>query len=174
MEAKLVLPAASVALTVILRLPSVNVALVKLQAPVALAVTVPSGAAPSKSSTRLLASAVPLKVGVVSLVMLSVLELPVSLSGSRSGVDSVATVSIVTPRTAEAALTLPAAPSTPDLDALSDTGSSNTDDLTNDTTPTFNGTAEANSTVQVLDGTTSLGTTTASATGAWSFTSVTA
>ena len=42
---------------------------------------------PEKSSTVLLASAVPVKVGVVSVVILSVLELPVSEEASRSGVD---------------------------------------------------------------------------------------
>ncbi|NER78777.1 MAG: hypothetical protein F6K42_04205, partial [Leptolyngbya sp. SIO1D8] len=41
----------------------------------------------------------------------------------------------------------PAAPSTPVLDSLSDTGSSNSDTITTDTTPVFTGTAEANSTV---------------------------
>ena len=43
----------------------------------------------------------------------------------------------------------PAAPSTPDLDAASDSGTSNSDDLTNDNTPTFTGTAEANATVTI-------------------------
>ena len=38
----------------------------------------------------LLASAVPVKVGVVSLVLLSVFELPVSEPLSRSGVDGAA------------------------------------------------------------------------------------
>src|SRR5207247_2193620 len=41
----------------------------------------------------------------------------------------------------------PAAPSTPDMTAASDHGTSNSDDLTNLTTPTFSGTAEAGSTV---------------------------
>ncbi|MGO2127430.1 MAG: Ig-like domain-containing protein, partial [Pseudoalteromonas prydzensis] len=41
----------------------------------------------------------------------------------------------------------PSAPSTPDLNALSDTGPSDTDNITNDTTPTFSGTAESGSTV---------------------------
>jgi len=45
--------------------------------------------------------------------------------------------------------TPPAAPSTPDLVTASDSGSSNTDDLTNVTTPTFTGTAEAGSTVTI-------------------------
>ncbi|MCS6232747.1 tandem-95 repeat protein, partial [Shewanella baltica] len=67
---------------------------------------------------------------------------------------------------------VPAAPSTPDLDAGSDTGASNTDNVTNDATPTFTGTAEANSTVTVIssvDGT--LGTTTADGSGNWTYTS---
>ena len=42
---------------------------------------------------------------------------------------------------------------------------------TNDTTPTLAGTAEANSTIDVYDGTTLLGTVTATATGGWTFTS---
>ncbi|SNY49496.1 autotransporter-associated beta strand repeat-containing protein [Arsukibacterium tuosuense] len=65
----------------------------------------------------------------------------------------------------------PAAPSTPDLDAASDTGVSNTDNITSDNTPTFTGTAEVNATVTVmssLSGT--LGTTTADGSGNWSFT----
>ncbi|MGI2209107.1 Ig-like domain-containing protein [Shewanella baltica] len=67
---------------------------------------------------------------------------------------------------------IPAAPSTPDLDAGSDTGASNTDNVTSDATPTFTGTAEANSTVTVIssvDGT--LGTTTADGSGNWTYTS---
>lgn len=65
----------------------------------------------------------------------------------------------------------PAAPSTPDLAAASDTGTSSTDDLTNVTTPTFTGTAEANSTVELFRaGTLSLGTTTADGSGNWSLT----
>ncbi|MCY1718987.1 Ig-like domain-containing protein [Prolixibacteraceae bacterium Z1-6] len=66
----------------------------------------------------------------------------------------------------------PSAPSTPDLHAGSDSGVSNTDNITNDNTPTFTGTAEANSTVTIIssvDG--SLGTTIADDNGNWSFTS---
>jgi Big-like domain-containing protein/galactose oxidase-like protein/Kelch motif protein len=63
------------------------------------------------------------------------------------------------------------APSTPDLDAASDSGNSNSDNLTNVTTPKFNGTAEANASVQLFrGGTTSLGTTTADGSGNWIFT----
>ena len=66
----------------------------------------------------------------------------------------------------------PLAPSTPDLAASSDTGSSSTDNLTSDNTPTFTGTAEANATITLIssiDGT--LGTTTADGSGDWTFTS---
>ena len=54
----------------------------------------------------------------------------------------------------------PLAPSAPDLAAGSDTGVSNTDNLTSDTTATLNGTAETGSTVTIYDtdGTTVLGT----------------
>lgn len=52
----------------------------------------------------------------------------------------------------------PAIPSVPDLTAGSDTGSSSTDNLTNDTTPTFTGTAEAGATVSVYAGVTPAGT----------------
>lgn len=57
--------------------------------------------------------------------------------------------------------TPPAAPSTPDLTAASDSGASSTDDLTNVTTPTFTGTAEVGSTVTIYDGSTPVGTGTA-------------
>jgi autotransporter-associated beta strand protein len=69
-------------------------------------------------------------------------------------------------------LDAPAAPSTPDLTAGSDTGASSTDNVTGDTTPTFTGTAEVNATVAVIssvDG--SLGTTTADGSGNWTYTS---
>ena len=66
----------------------------------------------------------------------------------------------------------PDAPSVPDLTTGSDTGASSTDNITFDTTPTFVGTAEANSTVSLIssvDG--ALGNTTADGSGNWSFTS---
>src|SRR5258706_1008627 len=44
----------------------------------------PIGVGPSKSVTMLLASAVPVKVGVVLLVMLSEFDDPVSLAGDKS------------------------------------------------------------------------------------------
>ncbi|MGQ8335704.1 Ig-like domain-containing protein [Sunxiuqinia sp. A32] len=68
----------------------------------------------------------------------------------------------------------PSAPSNPDLASGSDSGSSSTDNITNDTTPTFTGTAEANATVTIISSVAgSLGTTTADGSGNWSFTSST-
>lgn len=55
------------------------------------------------------------------------------------------------------------------LDSGSDTGISNTDNNTNDTTPTIKGTAEANSTVNLYNSSTLLGSTTATG-GNWSIT----
>lgn len=68
---------------------------------------------------------------------------------------------------------VPVAPGTPDLLAASDTGGSNTDNNTNNSTPTLTGTAEANSTVTLYDtdGTTVLGTGPATAGGTYSIVS---
>ena len=60
--------------------------------------------------------------------------------------------------------------SVPDLTAASDSGSSNSDQVTNDTTPTLSGTAEAGASVALLDGSTVLGTGTANSSGNWSIT----
>jgi hypothetical protein len=87
-----IFPAASVALAVMAWLPFERALLeptVKLQFPLLSAVVVPKELLPSKSSTVLLASAVPVKVGVVSLVKLSLFDVPVSELASRSGVDGV-------------------------------------------------------------------------------------
>ncbi|MDQ4127661.1 MAG: Ig-like domain-containing protein, partial [Actinomycetota bacterium] len=67
-------------------------------------------------------------------------------------------------------VTPPPAPSTPNLKAASDTGSSSTDNITKDTTPTFTGTAEAGSTVKVFDGTTEVGSATANSNGVYNVT----
>jgi hypothetical protein len=64
----------------------------------------------------------------------------------------------------------PGAPSTPDLAAASDSGASTTDEVTNDTTPTFVGTAEANATVEIFDGSTAKGSAQADGSGNWSVT----
>ncbi len=76
-----------------------------------MAVPEPTSTPSTKIFTMLSVSAVPVKVGVVSLVMLSVLEEPVSLPASRSGVDGAAgaVVSTVRAKLLEAALWLPAA-----------------------------------------------------------------
>ncbi|WP_158212485.1 cadherin-like beta sandwich domain-containing protein [Lysinibacillus odysseyi] len=67
----------------------------------------------------------------------------------------------------------PNPPSALDLEAGSDSGSSNTDYLTSDDTPTFVGKAEANSTVTLLSNGTSIGTAPANGSGDWSFTPTT-
>ncbi|MDD2180729.1 DUF4347 domain-containing protein [Acidovorax sp. D2M1] len=63
----------------------------------------------------------------------------------------------------------PAAPGTPVLNSASDSGLSNSDGITSDTTPTLTGSAENGSTVTVFDGATLLGTVTAGA-GGWTLT----
>src|SRR4029078_3253433 len=69
-----------------------------------------------------------------------------------------------------------AAPSAPDMPAATDTGTSQTDNITSNTTPVFTGGgAEAGATVTLFDnnGTTVLGTGRADAAGNWSITSPT-
>lgn len=61
------------------------------------------------------------------------------------------------------------APTHLDLVNDSDTGLSNTDNITSKTTPIFTGNAEANATVELLKNGISLGTTTANGSGAWTF-----
>ena len=62
------------------------------------------------------------------------------------------------------------APNAPVVASIStDSGSSSTDEYTNDQTLEFSGTAEANSTVEVFIGGVSLGTTTANGSGAWTY-----
>ena len=83
---------------------------VKFQLPVLSAVVVPSEVVPPrKSSTVASFSAVPLNLGVVTLVLLSVFKLPLSLAGSRSGVEgALAALSIVMLNGPEGFETLPA------------------------------------------------------------------
>jgi hypothetical protein len=65
--------------------------------------------------------------------------------------------------------TPPPAPTALDLASADDTGASNSDNLTSQTsTLTITGQAEANARVELFDGTTSLGTATANASGAFS------
>ncbi|MET6678884.1 BapA/Bap/LapF family large adhesin [Citrobacter amalonaticus] len=70
-------------------------------------------------------------------------------------------------------------PSAPVISSVTDdvapnSGSLSNGQSTNDTRPTLTGTAEANSTVSIFDGTTLLGTVQADGTGAWTFTPATA
>jgi hypothetical protein len=64
--------------------------------------------------------------------------------------------------------------SAPDLDAASDSGYLDTDDITSDNLPTLSGTAEPGSTVDLMEGSTVLGTVTADPSGNWSITPTTA
>jgi hypothetical protein len=80
----------------------------------------------------------------------------------------------VSPASAGLAVTIdlgaPSAPSAPDLATANDSGSSSTDNLTNDTTALFSGDAEAGATITLYDtdGTTVITTTTANGSGNWS------
>ena len=69
--------------------------------------------------------------------------------------------------------TAPSQTATPVLDTASDTGVSNSDGITNDNTPTIKGTAEANSTVSLYNGSTLVTTASADTSGAWSITTPT-
>lgn len=66
--------------------------------------------------------------------------------------------------------TPPVAPSAPSLTAASDSGSSSSDRLTNVKTPTFTGTAEANSVIDLLVAGSVVGTGTTDGAGAWTVT----
>ncbi|WP_299988360.1 Ig-like domain-containing protein [uncultured Pontibacter sp.] len=63
-----------------------------------------------------------------------------------------------------------AAPTTPDLSSASDSGLSNNDNITNDNTPTFVGTATSNTTVKLYANGTVVGTATANGSGNWTIT----
>ncbi|NJL22549.1 MAG: hemagglutinin, partial [Leptolyngbyaceae cyanobacterium SM1_3_5] len=63
-----------------------------------------------------------------------------------------------------------AVPNAPIVTSIStDTGASTTDGITSDRTLTINGTAEANSTVEIFQGVTKIGTVTTNASGVWSY-----
>jgi hypothetical protein len=65
----------------------------------------------------------------------------------------------------------PSAPSAPDLETASDSGSSHTDDITGNKLPTFSGSADAGSTVTLYDGAAAIGAVTAGGDGSWHITS---
>ena len=111
-EVLLTLPAVSLVLAVRVCVPSLSMELVIDQLPEPSAVVVPSTVLPSVSYSTMLAfaSEVPVKIGVVDLVMSSLLLVPLSLPGDKSGALGVlgASGSIVISRSLEAALALPA------------------------------------------------------------------
>src|SRR5436309_15477980 len=102
-DVALTLPAMSVAVAVMLCAPCVRADVVTDQLPEPSAAALPIWVVPSNSLIVLFASPIPLKVGVVTLVILSVVEVPSSEPAVKSGVDGVlgAAVSIVTDRAAE-------------------------------------------------------------------------
>ena len=65
----------------------------------------------------------------------------------------------------------PPAPSTPDMTAATDTGVSNSDNITNDSTPTFTGTGIVGDAVTLFDGATAIGSAVVGAGGTYSITS---
>ena len=92
------------------------------------------------------------------------------------GQDDEGTPNVMSSATKVDIITNPTAPSAPNMTAGTDSGSSQTDDITNDNTPTFNGSSAvsgATITLYDTDGTTILGTTTADGSGNWSITSST-
>src|SRR5919106_3050855 len=109
-EERETLPAASVAVAVMLWGPLLSVLVVMLYAP-PVAEPLPTSTPSLKRRTVLPASAEPVKVGVVSVVTLSVLEPPVSEAAARSGGEGagggVVSLATVTVRAAEVAV-LPA------------------------------------------------------------------
>ena len=112
-EAMLVLPARSVSLAVSVWLPPVSTELVIDQLPEASAIAVPSTVVPLVSNSVTVAptsAPPPVSIGVVTLVMLSVLDEPgvESPPSGPAAAGAGAVVSSVTARPAEAALVLPA------------------------------------------------------------------
>ncbi|MCY7285028.1 MAG: DUF4347 domain-containing protein, partial [Cyanobacteria bacterium CAN_BIN43] len=85
------------------------------------------------------------------------------------GMSGDPTLQITGSATVDFDTTPPVAPSTPDMTAATDTGISSIDNITNNPQPTFTGTTEAGSTVQIFDGATSLGFAIVTGT-TWSFT----
>ncbi|MCX5944139.1 MAG: FG-GAP-like repeat-containing protein [Cyanobacteria bacterium] len=116
------------------------------------------------------ASALDLNGGTIKDAAGNSASLTLAAPGAQGSLGANAALVIIGPD-----LTAPAAPTGLDLSAGSDTGSSSTDNLTSLSTPTISGSAEALSTVVLYDtdGTTSLGSTTADANGAWSITTST-
>ncbi|HIE4432987.1 Ig-like domain-containing protein [Burkholderia multivorans] len=98
--------------------------------------------------------------------------LPVGTQVTVTASDAAGNTSLPTSVTVTGDVTAPAAPVIAGVtdDVGSVTGAIVSGGSTDDTTPTLSGTAEAGSTINVYDGTTLLGSTTADASGNWSFT----
>src|SRR3954454_3937053 len=109
-DAPLTMPLLFFAVAVMVWTPFASVVEVIVHAPVvAFAVAVPIAVVPSYSVTVVPGVAVPVKLGRTVLVMLSVLEAPVSDAVARSGADgSTIADAMVTARALESPLTLPA------------------------------------------------------------------
>ena len=109
-DAALALPAASVALAVMLCVPSASAEAVMVHFPAVVAVPVPITVVPSNRVTVLPASAVPVKVGVVTLVSCPCWTRRCPRPRPDPGPTGPrSVVSMVTDKAADAALTLPAA-----------------------------------------------------------------
>ena len=122
-------------------------------------VTVYRGATPVAATTAIATSTGTATEGVYTVTTLPLEEgthlltaVATDAAGNTSAASPALTVTIDT--------TAPTAPSPPDLQAASDTGTSSTDDITMDATPTFGGTADTADTgvtVTLLEGTAPLG-----------------
>jgi serralysin len=89
---------------------------------------------------------------------------------TAKAMDAAGNVGIASTALAMTVDTVAAAPSTPDMTAGTDKGVFNTDNITSDNTPAFTGTAEAGSTITLLDGATVIGTGNATGAGVWTIT----
>ena len=99
-----------------------------------------------------------------------------TLSNGSHSLTATATDAAGNTSSASAALAITidtAAPVAPTIASFSTDSGVAGDRITNDNTLTLTGTAEANSTVKVYDGTTLLGSATANGSGAWSYTTAT-
>ena len=94
---------------------------------------------------------------------------PVGLGGTVYGTANMADAPWPSAAT-RLVITLVPAPSMPDLTPESDSGSSNTDNITNVRTPTVSGTAKPNHTITIYAGNSAAGTTTSNSQGVWTAT----
>jgi hypothetical protein len=101
-----------------------------------------------------------IRAGVLSEGSHSVAAMQTDRAGNASALSRALPVTIDT--------TPPAAPSAPDLTASSDSGASDSDNVTRNTRPTFVGTGDAGATVTLYDGASAIGSAKVDASGAWS------